>query len=114
MYGLAGGETATCASHIFLSPRLDASKSRTMEDWQSLDLQADDGTVVSVDYVPADLGGKVLATRVWVSVRNPAFTGGEAVSARLVNYYEATTYSAEAPKQEAELNLPYKDRKSVV
>lgn len=105
MTGPAGSESAACASHVILSPA--PAGSRTMEDWQSVDLAADDGTVVSVDYVPADLGGKVLATRVWVSVRNPGFTGGEAVSAKLVNYYEATPYSAEAPKQEAELILPY-------
>lgn len=98
-----------CATHIFrpVPAQWGAKGLKTMEDWESVDLLADDGTVVSLDYVPADLGGKVKATRVWVSVRNDGFTGGEAVSARLTNYYEATAHSAETPREVTEISLPY-------
>lgn len=81
--------------------------SKTMEDWQSSDFLAGDGTEINVDYVAEDLGGKITATRVWVSVRNPAFSGSERVKARLSAYYEATSYSAEALQKSLEQELPF-------
>lgn len=98
-----------CATHIFRPvPSPFGNKGlKTMDNWNSVDLTADDGTVVSLDYVPADLGGTIKATRVWISVRNPGFTGGEAVSARLTNYYETGENTPGAARETSEISLPY-------
>ena len=93
---------------MFLPVPSDGSKGgRTMEDWKSVDLLAADGTQIMVDFVPADLGGKVNATHIWVSVRNPKFSGSEKISARLSNYYEAKPGSPETLKEASELELPF-------
>lgn len=47
----------------------------------------------------ADLGGKVNATRIWITASNPKFTGTEKISARLSNYYEAKPGSPESLKE---------------
>ncbi|OGR71895.1 MAG: hypothetical protein A2089_11905 [Elusimicrobia bacterium GWD2_63_28] len=105
--GPDGAMSDTCATHVFLPLPAGRKGGRTMEDWRSVDLLAADGTQISVDYVPADLGGKVNATHVWVSVRNPGFSGSEKVSVRLSNYYEAKPGSPEALKESKELELPF-------
>ena len=105
----AAGEPAdVCATHIFLTrpaPGLKAAK--TVVDLYSVDLTAADGTRVFVDYTPVNLGARIIASPVWVSAYNPKFTGSETVTAKLMTYYEATAYSADALKETAELQLPY-------
>lgn len=93
-----------CGTQLF---RGGEKSLKTMEDWRSVDLEAADGTVISVDYVAYDLGGKITATRVWVSVRNPALKASDRVTAKLSNYYEATSYSQEALQKADELELPF-------
>ncbi|MEI7528244.1 MAG: hypothetical protein WCK76_04810 [Elusimicrobiota bacterium] len=106
--GPVGAMSDVCATHVFLSvPAARQKGGRTMEDWKSVDLLAADGTQISVDYVPADLGGKVNATHIWVSVRNPKFSGSEKISAKLSNYYEAKPGSPETLKEANELELPF-------
>ena len=103
-----GDPAKTCATHIFLTrPDGQFKTAKTVADRYSSDLQAADGTRVFVDYAPVNLGGAVTASPVWVSVRNPKFNGSEKVKARLMTYYEATSYSADALKETAELELPY-------
>lgn len=80
---------------------------RTMEDWRSVDLETADGGVISVDYVAYYLGGKITATRVWVSLRNPALKASDKVTAKLSNFYEATDHSSEALQTAAEAELPF-------
>ena len=104
----SGQPVDACATHIFLSqPASRSGAARTVADLYSVDLKAADGTRISVDYEPVNLGGRIIASRVWLSVYNPKFSGSETVKAKLLTYYEATSYSAEALKETMELQLPY-------
>lgn len=106
--GLAGAPADACATHVFIPVPAEGRKGgRTMEDWKSVTLLASDGTQISVDYVAADLGGKVNATRIWITASNPRFTGTEKISAKLSNYYEAKPGSHESLKEASEKVLSF-------
>lgn len=106
--GAPGAPAEACATHVFLPVPAAGRGGRTQsEDWKSVALLASDGTQISVDYVAADLGGKVNATRIWITASNPKFTGTEKISARLSNYYEAKPGSHESLKEASEQVLSF-------
>lgn len=97
-------------SYMDLKIRPSAPKSagdRMDLPWKSLKLQAADGTRVTIDYAPMDLGGTMMANPLWITVGKAGFSGNEKVRVAIMTYYEATANSADALKETKELDLPY-------
>ena len=75
--------------------------------WKRINLTAQDGTSIQIDYAPLDLGATVTADPMWVTVSNPKFDGSQAISVRLLSFYEAGSGSREQLKEAKELSLRY-------
>lgn len=58
-------------------------------EWKHINLMADEGTKISIDYVTVNSGSSVMAAPVWVNISGHSLEGdGRRLKVVLINYYE--------------------------
>ncbi len=102
-----GEPAGACATYIIRPIKDPFSFNKSEANWKHINLQAADGTRISIDYSPLSLGSEIIAAPLWVTVSRPGLTGAEKVRAVIMNYYDSSNISANTLYEKQELDLKY-------
>jgi hypothetical protein len=106
----SGEPAGACASYI-IRPVESAFKSERgyshEATWRKANLRSEDGTEITVSYVPLDLGGETVAAPAWVIVSSPRLRGTEKIRAVIMTYYDLPSVGGSTLTDTQTLDLKY-------